>query len=533
VKGLFLSVLLLATRAQAQEDVDAGEVSGEPEPAVHPEGSVHPERSRGGPAAVEADTAAEPPAPDAGTRDFESGLEASLRASQTVVSRFPLDDHGTRQTMYPFETRVRVGPQLRYKRFGLKVELDALSGAVVGTPDSTLVADRVPVPRFTAVELRQLYLEYRWATGAIRLGQQISQFGLGMLSGSGAKDAEAGEFGQSRFGSLAWRALVAGRPFFGWGGAWRAVEPVLAGDIVVRDGTADFYAGDRAFQAIAGVRFNVDPDHILALIAIFRHQRPENESTGARATDVVAIDLSAKWIFFERLKVGVELAGIIGDTTNGRTVDAPVQAVRQFGAYVKGSWRAGKTTVLLDLGYASGDSNPYDDQLNAFRFDRDLHVGLVLFEQVMGYQSARAGLRAADPALTGVAPEGVDLLPSGGSITGAAFLFPRVKQELAPWLDLYGGPLFAFSTAKLTDPYSTRVLGGGIATNFLGRHPGDYLGTELDVGLQGRFHPWSFATLEPTLEAGVLFPGNAFAQSPGGTMDPVWLGRLRLTLRVD
>ena len=464
---------------------------------------------------------------------LESKVEASVRLSQTGLNRFPLDNLNTTAPLSGFETRVRVAPQIRYKGLSVIVELDAATGTVLGGASPSVFADRVPAPAVKAVELRQAYFEYRWATGAARLGQQISQFGLGMLSGSGSKDAEAGDFGQSRFGSLAWRALLAGRPLFRFGGAWRAIEPVIAADLVVRDSTADFSEGDRAFQGIVGVRFNVDPDHLLALIAIYRHQRPEDGSGGERSTDAVAIDLSAKWIFFERLKVGVELAGIIGSTTQGRTADNPVQQVRQFGAFAKASWRSGATTILLDLGYASGDSNPYDDQLNAFRFDRDLHVGLVLFEQVLGYQSARAGFRAVDPNLTGYPPEGVKLLPSGGAITGAAFLFPRLKRSIVDWLDVYGGPLVAISTAKLVDPFSTRVLGGGVPLNFLGRHPGDYLGTELDVGVQGRFKPHRAASLEATGEGGLLFPGNAFAQSPAGTMGPVWVARLRISVKLD
>jgi hypothetical protein len=66
--------------------------------------------------------------------------------------------------------------------------------------------------------------------------------------------------------------------------------------------------------------------------------------------------------------------------------------------------------------------------------------------------------------------------------------------------------------------------------NCLGRRPGDYLATEFDVGLQRRFKPWSIASVETTFEGGLLIPGNAFAQSPGGTMGPVWLAGLRLTL---
>jgi len=41
------------------------------------------------------------------------------------------------------------------------------------------------------------------------------------------------------------RGLLIGRPLFSLGGGWRAVEPLVAADLVVRDGTADLYQGDR------------------------------------------------------------------------------------------------------------------------------------------------------------------------------------------------------------------------------------------------------------------------------------------------
>ena len=48
-----------------------------------------------------------------------------------------------------------------------------------------------------------------------------------------------------------------------------------------------------------------------------------------------------------------------------------------------------------------------------------VRMGLILFDEVLGHQTARAGIRAADPALVGVPPEGADLIGTRGAITGA------------------------------------------------------------------------------------------------------------------
>ena len=71
-------------------------------------------------------------------------------------------------------------------------------------------------------------------------------------------------------------------------------------------------------------------------------------------------------------------------------------------------------------------------------------------------------------------------------------------------------------------------MGGGSSINFLGGNPGGYLGTELDIGLQGRWKPHRLLTITATLEGGIFLPGDSFAQSNGANMGPVGLGRLRL-----
>ncbi len=463
----------------------------------------------------------------------EGKISAELRLSDTLVSWFPVDEAGTYVGPRAFETRIRVAPEVHFSGFGALAEFDAATGAVYGNPPSGNLAEHVPVPGFTPLALRQLYLEYKWKTGLFRVGQQTSNWGLGLIANSGAHDAEAGDFGQARFGSLVYRALIAGRPLYSLGGNWRAVEAIVAADLVYSDDNAEFINGDRAFQGVLALRFKQDDEHYLGVYAVYRRQRAVGAIDGGRATDAFVFDVAGKWTFLEHadrgLSLGFEGAGVTGTTTQTQSDVAPVSRVRQFGAVAKAAYRYRQVKVMLDWGYASGDQNPYDDRIEGFRFDRDYKVGLVLFDQVLGYQSARAGFRAADPTLVGVPTEGVQLVPSQGSVYNAWFLFPRVKFSFADWVDLYGGPLFAFSTASLTDPYNTQVL-GGTSHNYLGATPGGYLGTELDIGLQARWKPHRLLLVTATLEGGLLLPGSAFKQQDGTTMGPVGLGRLRLAI---
>jgi hypothetical protein len=542
------TLLLLAVAGQlppeAADAPDAGVelVAPSPEaPAAAPAPIVQeaptPEAAPVAVTAKESPGARRLPGPGLGVAFGDSGVElrlmGALRLAQTVGSDVVLDDEGTTIRPAPFETRLRLGPELRYRGVSLVTEFDLATGALLGVPEAGVVAAKVPVPRLKPAELRQAYFQYRWATGGVRVGYQLSHFGQGMLANGGSEDPVSGDFGMQRGGNYVLRAAYAGRPLFELGGIAQLFEPILAVDLVVKDATADLLAGDRAIQGIAGLRFVVDEKSQVGVLAIYRNQRRDNATPGERALDAFVADVFGTWSFVDRkslsFSVGGEAVAIFGTTTQGRSDTAPVLDVRQFGAVGTVRLRAGRFGLLLDGGFASGDQNPYDAGLNNFRFDPNYKMGLVLFDQVLGYQSARTALRAADPQLVGVPPEGVDLLPTAGAITGAWYVFPRLNVALADWVDMYGGPLFAFATARPTDPYTTR-LNGGVPLNSLGGSAGHSLGTELDLGITFRTKPSQLLNLSATLEGGVLLPGDGFRTAAGGVMGPTGLGRLRLTL---
>ncbi|MBL8924066.1 MAG: hypothetical protein JNJ54_34735 [Myxococcaceae bacterium] len=501
-------------------DADAGEPVAEP----WQQATVPPQESP-----TDAGTEKEPSPP----LELTAALAASARISYQGATPFPLDDRGPAATVAPLLTRVRVTPEIRLKGFGLVGEADTATGAIIGVPSAELVGTRVPYPAITALDLRKLFVEYKWASGAFRVGLQTQSWGLGLLANDGAKDPEAGDFGQQQFGNTTYRALFAVRPLFQLGGMFRAFETALAADLINRDNFGEFVKGDRAFQGVIALRLAKDADNTLGVYAVYRNQRNINVSDGGKATDVVVVDAAGKWEFFKRrnrvLKVGFEALTINGTTTQARNENAALLRVQQFGAAAKVSYRLHRLTLLADWGFASGDQNPQDDRIENFRFDRDFKVGLVLFDQVMAYQSARSGVRASDPNLVGIAPEGADLLGTAGSVTGVWYLFPRVKYGLFDWLDVYGGPLFAFSTARLADPFNTRI-GGGTAVNPVGGRPGMYMGTEVDLGVQARYRPIPELLITATGEGGLFLPGDAYTLPTGGVMGPVGFGRLRLSI---
>jgi hypothetical protein len=147
----------------------------------------------------------------------------------------------------------------------------------------------------------------------------------------------------------------------------------------------------------------------------------------------------------------------------------------------------GDVVGQVELGYASGDSDPYDGVERRFVMHPNHRVGLLLFDEIVRFQTARAATAAADPLLANASrpPPGLDLLPSNGGVFGAEYVNPTMVVRPRQWLDLKAGAVFAQATADVVDPY--RVATRGAYVNYRGgnarRHD---LGVELDLGVEAR-----------------------------------------------
>lgn len=203
--------------------------------------------------------------------------------------------------------------------------------------------------------------------------------------------------------------------------------------------------------------------------------------------------------------------------------DARSQDIRAVGAQAIADVDVGPATVTLEVDYATGDDDPRpDDPITQFSFARDLNVGLLLFEQVLAFESARsaavgienlAGLGASSFPLTEVATE--------GRFTNAIALFPQLALRLVDCpghlLRSRTGVLFAWPAADgVVDPIMTVLAEDGDdirddAVNFHGGRPGGYYGTELDQQLE-----WTFRdNFVWTVEAAVLVPGSSLENEHG------------------
>lgn len=505
-----------------------------------------------------------------GTVTFVPGFQ--VRNEFGTVSPFTLDRFGDVYREGPYSAgRVRVNPTLRLgKRQNVAIVLNvdffqgrwaprAARGAAVGEilePDPDTVAQGIPpVPtELWWADPRELYLQWDSKIGQFRIGQMAFTWGEGILASSGNW---ADRFGDMRFGSdgigkIYERFMFATRPFAKLGGVGQNFIIAVGGDLVFRDDRVDLVQSckrpapqtnlprcDLAGQAFVVLRYQPldNPGNWIGGYAVYRNQRNGDDGdvyVDDAALEVGVGDIAGQGMYEIRPKLqllgGFE-AVLIGGRTNQVWNENGTHRILQGGGAMRAfigdheRWLAG-----FDAGYASGDSNPADQVLTGFSFDTSAQVGLVLFQQVRGWRSARSEILATNGELTGVPLNGTQFIPSRGAVTNALYIHPKARWAFHERLEIWGGPLIAAAATPDADPYTTR-LGGGDPTNSVGGSGSNrYYGTELDLGIRGRLEVENL-WVQLGLQGGVLLPGKGLANQAGATDGPTAAIFLRSEIR--
>ena len=502
-----------------------------------------------------------------------------LVASASAIDRQPgLVEQSLGQNQF-LHHWLRLTPRLQMRdTLELIGQLDLVTGLIAGDKARDTSADQTPrnaYNGFSNVQPRWLYAQWRLPFGIVRIGQQPNHWGMGILANDGDHPTL---FGDYRYGSISERILFATKP----GGKDSDFYLAVAGDLVYRDQTARLSRGQQAFQGVLAA-FYERGQNKLGVFSTFRHQ--ENDKTSGSPVfgytdelDAVAVDLHGRIAapvpgYDDAFVYGeAEAAYIVGSTNFLRTADQALQggrtAVRSYGgaailgvvhrAFGTYAWRRppgdqeqsaratsreylgapssrgvpyGDIVAQVELGYASGDADPYDGTQRRFAFDPNHRIGLLLFDEVLRFQTARSATAAADPLLTNASrpTPGVDLLPSNGGVFGAQYINPTAIYRPRHWLDIKAGTVIAQATSDVVDPY--RVATGGSYVNYRGGNPRKKdLGIELDVGFEGRFPLEYGLKAQVGAQAGVLFPGGALEDASGVRLNTQWIviGRLGL-----
>ncbi|WP_437596847.1 hypothetical protein [Sorangium sp. So ce590] len=508
-----------------------------------------------------------PPDPTRSTFSLQGEYQLRYRAMSDLRLRAPrLSAPGATtlgQNQY-IAHWLRLSPRFHYKdKASIVAQIDVVRGLIAGdvTRHVEQVRDARAALAWYEVHPRYLYLELPSSVGVFRLGQQGAHWGMGLVANDGER---ATLFGDYERGSLVQRVLFAATPM----GRTGPLLVTIAGDLVFEDSAADLLGndvegqdegeGDRALQAVVSALWRERRGEVGIYGALRRQARERRAKTSpARSTETLAsavIDVTGK---FDAPVPGggahvygeIEAAVILGSTSfiprgpappSGAAAGRAPVAVRSVGGaatlgavHVAGRGRRpaeqwGRVVTELEAGYASGDDDPRDGVSRRFTFDPSHNVGLLLFDQVLAWKTARSAT-IAERELFAASPEpGIRSLPSKGGVFGAAYVNPRVVVRPARWLDLKAGAIIAEATTDVVDPHSTPRAGGSLANYDGGPSRRRDLGVELDLGVDARIAMGRLVTIQLGTEAGVLFPGGAFDDASGTELADQYLLTLKL-----
>jgi hypothetical protein len=475
-------------------------------------------------------------------RAAEVRFDGSYRIRVNADSNLSLDDTGflSGQSSYA-EHRLRLTPKIveigDEGAIEIQGSFDIVSGIMAGDTAADFrgfgLTDRSARNGFkpAGFDFRSLFVQLRTSVGLVQLGQMPSQWGMGMVANNGNGE-NASDFGDARYGDIVDGALFATKPLVGLLGPKsefaQQLVTAVAGEVVYRDRVAQLVVkngtglqiGDVAWQGVAAVLYDPsDRTRFGAYVA----RRVQSFAASGGNLHIWVYDAYAR--HSRPLENGIvlsfegELAQIYGGTTHAPNLAAPgMTRVSQQGAALRAGAARGQIEAELEGGYASGDQNPFDDQATNFQMNRDFKVGLVLFDEVMMFQTQNAARRLSDPTLLGAPPPGLDLFPSEGAVTNALYLKPTVRykpQLFSGTLKLVASALFARAPQPVLDPYQALI--NSATKNTFGADAHRNYGVELDgaASIQGRIGgPLGYET---GVQFGYLIPGDVFT-IPG---DPV------------
>ncbi|NUN15200.1 MAG: hypothetical protein HUU55_16355 [Myxococcales bacterium] len=461
----------------------------------------------------------------------------SIRAAGRLekTSSFGVDIDGNEfdpdwvlNTQFRFGLKADSGRSLGIIRLFAEFEHDVVAGPVWGGGDGQ-TADGIFAPSAVPNSTEYEDHTFRRANARLSIGPFLtlgggiftSHWGLGLLANDGAarSRSKTASFVDPRGGDVVIRALALTGPYTD-----HRLTFFAAYDIVHHDDV--LVAGDEATQWVGGMSVGTMVPFQAGVYGVYRMQKARSgKETNVGVVDVFGL-YNADFGRFGSLGVAAEAAIIFGETELGPTPVAPTHDVLQLGATLRASYDGGLGGAVLDVTYASGDQNFDDGKQNAFRADINHESGLLLYRYVLAAQTARFPITAADPELVGLPSEDLERLPTRGALTNGFTVFPRGWLRPADGLEIYGGPLLAWSDVPYADPLQTR-LSGGKPMNPFGKSPSRFMGMEFDLGI--RFTTQLFGTkLEVAAEGAVLAPGGAL-QMGGGTMDSIFGGRFLLS----
>jgi len=445
---------------------------------------------------------------------------------------------------YLLEHRLRITPRVSVRRWLTVIsQFDLPHGMVMGRGTHDVEQDPEPFDtarpfRFTG---RWFYAIVDAGRGRLMIGQLPVRWGVGLIAGDGDQPQT---FGELRGGTIVDRIGYVGRPL----GRKSPFELQLATDLVASDRAIRLSKGDLAARGTLAVSYVMDSWRRTGVMIRAEHWQPalpRFQGSGVTLrertltfdwTGRAYLPISGKktYIFAESeaaAQVGVtdfnQRVGADGTALSSRVrrtaLVARIGAVQTEG---QGQHRFGRLGADIEWGWASNDADPTDDTDSRFVTHPNRRVGLILFDQVLRWKTARAATALQDPSWAR-RPSAIGVgLPTEGGIAGATYVCSTFLVRPHQDLDLRAGFLVADAVGDWVDPAGVTLLGR--YGNFDGGNPTwRDLGVEFDGSVEYR-HLWSETIATSVgIEAGAALPGRAFADQSGNKLPTQALARGR------
>jgi hypothetical protein len=388
------------------------------------------------------------------------------------------------------------------------------------------------------VKIRRLWSEVTTPIGVIRVGRQPVSTGQSVQTTTG--DGRKNRWGVAYEGDSVDRLLFATKPLEAF--KPKSMRDTSADNGLILVGIYDRWVsdqvqlpGDDVHQAAVALRY-LNPDFVigrnLETQIFYAHRWESQYQTKVNTVGGRAIAR------FGGLHVGFDAAANIGETREVSTSyslitgdDVVSQEILQFGAraVVRYDWRPDGAenrppmiSGLLQVDYASGDGDPQPGTpLTQFRYSEDTNVGLLMFEHVLAFQSARASAAGVEVTRRlGAETFPAERVNTRGAFTSALAIFPQIDVRPHDTVLLRGGVLVAWSPEVVNNPVESLQREDGLnisddLVNFVNGPAASFYGVEIDGRAQWRFLD-HFAL---DLEGAVLFPGDAFEDVNGDAVN--------------
>jgi hypothetical protein len=450
-------------------------------------------------------------------------IDGEYEVRQSVLTPLPLapiDDSpaSLAQSSRLFHWLRLRGLVLVRSRAEVRAEADLPRGMIYGRepsaiPDSGSDFDRVQPVR---AQPRMLRLTLRDRVGELTFGHTTTQLGLGLVDADGDQPRWFGT--PDRPATYERLELLSGTPA-------TSLRVGASADLLFDDGRLSLSNGDEALRVGLNARFAPNPRVHAELLARYEALAARKGVGGA---ELFLLDLSGGFRspiagrtgeLFGEYEAAYHVGSVQSSTAFGAGDDQAL-ATMAFAARagvalerVENFRRYAQVVAVVEWGIASGDADPSDDELHRFVMNPNHGVGLLLFSELMRFKTSRAQARL-ERAAGSSGRARLQGLASGGGVAGASYLNPVLLVRPSPDLTFKLGAVVASATTRIVDP--SAVAQDGARVNFDGgASTGRALGTELDAGGELALPLDAPMLLRFSVEAGVAFPGAAFAAADG------------------